>query len=38
VHLLTSGGIENWESMSKIEVARRLAGRIAAHFAQDGKA
>jgi len=38
VHLLTGGGIENWESMSKIEVARRLAGRIAAHFEQDGKA
>ena len=38
VHLLTGGGVENWESMSKIEVARRLAGRIAAHFAPDGKA
>jgi len=34
VHLLTRDTVEEWEPMSKTEVARRLAGRIAAHFAQ----
>ena len=34
VHLLTRDTLEEWEQMSKTEVARRLAGRIAAHFAQ----
>jgi len=29
VHLITGDGIENWEPMSKAEVARRLALRIA---------
>jgi phosphopantothenoylcysteine decarboxylase/phosphopantothenate--cysteine ligase len=30
VHLITAGGIESWENAPKQEVARRLAGRIAA--------
>ena len=32
VHLLTAGGAEAWPELSKSEVARRLAGRIAAFF------
>jgi len=32
VHLITGDGAATWERMSKAEVARRLAGRIAAHF------
>jgi phosphopantothenoylcysteine decarboxylase/phosphopantothenate--cysteine ligase len=33
VHLVTAEGIENWPRMSKDEVARRLAARIAATLA-----
>ena len=29
VHLITAAGVEDWERMSKAEVARRLAERIA---------
>jgi phosphopantothenoylcysteine decarboxylase/phosphopantothenate--cysteine ligase len=32
VHLITSGGVENWPKMSKIEVGKKLAERIMAHF------
>ena len=35
VHLLTADGVEDWQPMSKIEVARRLARRIAEHFAKS---
>lgn len=35
VHLLTAEGVEDWQPMSKIEVARRLARRIAEHFAKS---
>jgi len=30
VHLITAAGVESWEESAKSEVARRLAGRIAA--------
>jgi len=33
VHLITASGIENWPSLPKHEVARRLAARIAAALA-----
>ena len=33
VHLITSGGDEAWPKLSKIEVAARLATRVAEHFA-----
>jgi len=33
IHLVDAGGIEDWETMSKAEVARRLAARIAAALA-----
>jgi phosphopantothenoylcysteine decarboxylase/phosphopantothenate--cysteine ligase len=29
VHLITAGGVEAWERMSKADVARRLAERVA---------
>jgi phosphopantothenoylcysteine decarboxylase/phosphopantothenate--cysteine ligase len=35
VHLLTAGGTESWPDLSKTEVARRLADRIAASFTKD---
>ncbi|MBS0333874.1 MAG: bifunctional phosphopantothenoylcysteine decarboxylase/phosphopantothenate--cysteine ligase CoaBC [Proteobacteria bacterium] len=35
VALVTGGGIERWERMAKAAVARRLAERIGAEFAQD---
>ncbi len=35
VHLLTEAGVEDWQPMSKSEVARHLAGRIAEHFAKS---
>jgi len=35
VHLLTADGVEDWQPMSKTEVARRLARRIAEHFAKS---
>ncbi len=34
VHLVTEGGAEDWPTLSKQEVAQRLAGRIARHFAE----
>ena len=38
VHLVSAAGVENWPTLAKDEVARRLAGRIARHFAQPPKA
>ena len=32
VHLITADGVESWETLSKTEVARRLARRIAAEL------
>ncbi len=32
VHLITADGVESWETLSKAEVARRLAQRIAAEL------
>jgi putative oxidoreductase len=32
VHLITAQGVESWERAPKSEVARRIAGRIAAHL------
>ena len=32
VHLITAAGVEDWPRQPKAEVARRLAGRIAAHL------
>ena len=34
VMLITESGVESWPRSSKAEIARRLAGRIAAHFSQ----
>ena len=36
VTLLTGDGAETWPRMSKDDVARRLAGRIADHFSEEG--
>lgn len=33
VHLISGAGVENWPTLTKDEVAGRLAGRIALHFA-----
>jgi phosphopantothenoylcysteine decarboxylase / phosphopantothenate---cysteine ligase len=33
VHLVTPEGVEDWPSLAKSEVARRLAARIAAALA-----
>ncbi len=33
IHLIDGGGVEDWPPMSKDDVARRLADRIADHFA-----
>ena len=30
VHLVTADGVEDWPTLTKVEIARRLAGRIAA--------
>ncbi|WP_425068585.1 bifunctional phosphopantothenoylcysteine decarboxylase/phosphopantothenate--cysteine ligase CoaBC [Reyranella sp.] len=38
VHLITSGGTEDWPPLGKGDVAMRLAGRIALHLAQAAKA
>jgi len=38
VHLVSAAGVEDWPTLAKDEVARRLAGRIALHFAQPPKA
>ncbi|MEQ1888952.1 MAG: bifunctional phosphopantothenoylcysteine decarboxylase/phosphopantothenate--cysteine ligase CoaBC [Alphaproteobacteria bacterium] len=35
VHLLTEAGVEDWQPMSKSEVARRLVLRIAEHFTKS---
>lgn len=37
VHLITSGGTEDWPPLGKGDVAMRLAGRIALHLVQPGK-
>ena len=29
VHLVTADGVENWDSLPKVEVARRLVARAA---------
>jgi phosphopantothenoylcysteine decarboxylase/phosphopantothenate--cysteine ligase len=34
VHLIDEAGIEDWPTLTKREVAERLAQRIARHFAQ----
>jgi phosphopantothenoylcysteine decarboxylase/phosphopantothenate--cysteine ligase len=36
VHLIGRGGVESWPEMSKIEVARRLAERIADLLSASG--
>ena len=38
VHLVTSGGVEDWPPLGKTDVATRLAARVALHFAEAGKA
>jgi phosphopantothenoylcysteine decarboxylase/phosphopantothenate--cysteine ligase len=38
VHLVSAAGVEDWPSMSKAEVAVRLALRIAGHLAANRKA
>ena len=35
IHLVDADGVEDWPAASKREVARRLAQRIAAHFAAE---
>ena len=35
VHLITAAGVESWEEGEKVEVARRLAGRIAAALGEE---
>jgi len=37
VHLVTRGGVEDWPTQSKRDVARQLAARIADHFAASGR-
>ena len=32
IHLISGGGVEDWPTLSKTEVAERLAQRIAQHF------
>lgn len=38
VHLVSAAGVEDWPTLAKDEVARRLAARIALHFARPPKA
>jgi phosphopantothenoylcysteine decarboxylase/phosphopantothenate--cysteine ligase len=38
VHLISATGVEDWPTLAKDEVAKRLAGRIALYFAQPPKA
>ena len=38
VHLISAQGVEHWPPLGKGDVAMRLAGRIALHLAQAGKA
>ena len=35
VHLITAEDVESWERLSKVDVARRLAGRIAAELGKS---
>ena len=37
VHLVTADGVESWDRLSKAEVARRLAGRIANAVGEPGR-
>jgi phosphopantothenoylcysteine decarboxylase/phosphopantothenate--cysteine ligase len=37
VHLVTAAGVETWDRMPKHQVAERLAGRIAGHFARSAR-
>ena len=37
IHLVDAAGVENWPTLSKREVAERLAQRIGAHLAGGGK-
>jgi len=36
IHLVSAEGVEDWPTMSKVEVAERLAARIAASLAEPG--
>ena len=36
IHLVTAEGVEPWPTMTKTEVAERLAGRIAARLGAKG--
>ena len=36
VHIITANDVDSWPVMSKVDVAERLAERIADHFAQSG--
>jgi phosphopantothenoylcysteine decarboxylase/phosphopantothenate--cysteine ligase len=36
VHLITAAGVESWDRLSKAEVAKRLALRIAAELGEQG--
>jgi phosphopantothenoylcysteine decarboxylase/phosphopantothenate--cysteine ligase len=38
VHLISAAGVEDWPTLPKDDVAWRLAGRIALHFARPPKA
>jgi len=38
VHLISAAGVESWPTLSKDDVAMRLAGRVALHFSQPTKA
>src|SRR5204862_4321924 len=38
VHLISTGGVEDWPTLAKDDVAMRLAGRIALHFGRPPKA
>jgi phosphopantothenoylcysteine decarboxylase/phosphopantothenate--cysteine ligase len=38
VHLISAAGVEDWPTLAKDDVARRLAGRIALHFGRPAKA
>ena len=35
VHCVTADGVEDWPRLTKVEVAERLAARIADHFARE---
>ncbi|WP_421995419.1 bifunctional phosphopantothenoylcysteine decarboxylase/phosphopantothenate--cysteine ligase CoaBC [Reyranella sp.] len=38
VHLISAAGVEDWPTLSKDDVALRLAGRIALHFGRPSEA